>query len=463
MINLRITLLSFAWLPCFSMAQERAIFIDIPDGESGAVYTEFGQLGSLPFKGTVDAEKSGRLFVVTKGLHFTEVDVSALSRNESIITPVPFAHGMQPDSAQNFQLADFRVATSTNASVVIFNGIQLNTSIDPEDLVKAGREYLTREKFTIAGGTAPLNLVPTYVKTHDWHKEKGQGTVTWRYVDYSIIHCISWSLFDASTGRELFKKEVHGGYYIGTMKVAAGKDRGRQILEEKSYASRRAFLSSLQSLLLDKEFIAAVRKGPASAIPKELDQIAVTNSTSVHATTVQQCLPSVVTVHSSTGFGSAFFISEDGHLLTNDHVLGAQDSTVSLTLNNGFTVQASVVRRRSEADLALLKISGARMTPLRCAPSDNAPGTEVYAIGTPLRAELSQTLTKGIISGKREIDGRSYIQTDVAINRGNSGGPLIDSKGNVIGVVSAKMMGVGTESLGFAIPIGEAFQELGIK
>lgn len=455
--------LALAVAPLLSLAQERAIHVTLPPGEEGAVYTPYGLLGSLPYSSKVDADKVGRLFIVTKGLHFMEVDASTLSGNESVLTPAPFALRVPPDSIEAFNLADFRIPGSVNTSVTIFNGIQLNPYVDADDLLRAAREYLAREKFPTTDGTPQLTLIPTYVKTYDWYEEKGVRTVTWRYVDYSIIHCISWSLVATSSGQELFKKELHGGHYIGTMKVAAKKDRGREIREEKSYASRKAFISSLQCLLRDSAFIAAVRKGSAPSNPIASDLLTITNSSSTHAATIQQCLPSVVTIRSSSGFGSGFFIAADGHLLTNDHVLGPQDSTVTVTLNNGFALQANVVRRQPKADVALLRITGARMMPLRCDSTAKPTASEVYAIGTPERTDLSQTLTKGIISGHRELDGRSYIQTDVAINRGNSGGPLIDSKGNVIGVVSAKMMGVGTESLGFAIPIGEAFKALAIQ
>jgi S1-C subfamily serine protease len=109
------------------------------------------------------------------------------------------------------------------------------------------------------------------------------------------------------------------------------------------------------------------------------------------------------------------------------------------------------------------KVDGAEVVPLKCTGASQQTGTEVYAIGTPKTAVLSQTLTKGIISSKREFEGRSFIQTDVGINQGNSGGPLIDTGGTVIGIVAAKLIGIGTESIAFAIPIGDAFSALHIR
>ena len=89
-------------------------------------------------------------------------------------------------------------------------------------------------------------------------------------------------------------------------------------------------------------------------------------------------------------------------------------------------------------------------------------GEEVYAIGTPEDMSLNQSVSKGIVSGFRN-DGQSFIQTDVSINRGNSGGPLLDAKSNVIGVVTAKLVGMGTEGIGFAIPIQSALDALNVE
>jgi S1-C subfamily serine protease len=466
-MNVRASILVLALVPAICSAQERTVMVEVPEDESGAVYSQFGLLGSVPYNAKVDMEKAGHLFIVTKGLHFMEVDASSIGAQGARIAPAPFTNLVSPDSIEAFRLSDFRLSPSTTTSVQFFNGIQIGPSVDYEDLARAGREYLARENFPIPDESTRLNLVPAYVKSYSWYQPKGAGGGTFRWEDYSIIHCIHWSLIDAASGRELFSKELHGGYYIGKMKLVGGPDRARLVREEQSYASRKAFVSSLQCLLRDSSFVRAIRTGAARSsgpVPSSVEEtLSVTVASEPHASSIQQCLPSVVTIRHAGGLGSGFFISPDGYLLTNDHVLKAGQSEVTVVMDNGFSVLASVVRRQPEADVALLKITGARMLPLRCDSIKKPPGTEVFAIGTPEHADLSQTLTKGIISGHRELNGRSYIQTDVAINRGNSGGPLIDAQGNVIGVVTAKMMGVGTESLGFAIPIADAFRALTIE
>ena len=88
-------------------------------------------------------------------------------------------------------------------------------------------------------------------------------------------------------------------------------------------------------------------------------------------------------------------------------------------------------------------------------------GADVFAIGTPADKELGQTVTKGIISARRKIEGHAFLQTDVSINGGNSGGALVARSGQLLGIVNAKLVGRGIEGIGFAIPaeqVSEALQ-----
>lgn len=168
------------------------------------------------------------------------------------------------------------------------------------------------------------------------------------------------------------------------------------------------------------------------------------------------------------GMGSGFIINEDGYILTNYHVIeGAKDITV--TLSDGTEVAGAVVNYDQEKDLAMIKLKEGTKVPAVAELGDSDelyPGAEVIAIGTPLSKNLAYTLTKGIISGNdRSIQTESgtsvhLLQTDAAINSGNSGGPLVNTKGQVIGINSMKLgsqsMGSATvEGIGFAIPINE--------
>ena len=178
---------------------------------------------------------------------------------------------------------------------------------------------------------------------------------------------------------------------------------------------------------------------------------------------------------SSTATGSGIIISEDGYIVTNNHVVDSSSSnsyyelskatSIKIKLNSdtygdNATYEATVVGQDSQTDLAVLKIEKTGLTAAEFADSDQAVvGEFVMAVGSPLG--LDTTVTQGIISAvNREVksDGTKYtcIQTDAAINSGNSGGALINSDGKVIGINTLKLSGTGVEGIGFAIPINSA-------
>lgn len=167
------------------------------------------------------------------------------------------------------------------------------------------------------------------------------------------------------------------------------------------------------------------------------------------------------------GMGSGFIINTDGYILTNYHVInGAKEVTV--TLSDGQEVTASVVNYDSDKDIAMIKLNGNVEVPgvVELGNSDALQsGEEVVAIGNPLSKELSSTLTKGIVSAlNRSVETQSgvntnLIQTDAAINSGNSGGPLINTKGEVIGINTLKASN-GAEGIGFAIPINDVKEKI---
>ena len=193
----------------------------------------------------------------------------------------------------------------------------------------------------------------------------------------------------------------------------------------------------------------------------------------------QRVLPSVVSISarssSGGGTGTGFVIDSKGFILTNNHVIAdaaADGGDIEVQLNDGTTLNATIIGRDSSYDLAVLKVNRTGLTALAFGDSDQvAVGDSVIAIGSPLG--LSGTVTLGIVSAKDravtagESQGdNSYInaiQTDAAINPGNSGGPLVNSAGAVIGVNSAiATLGSsfssqsGSIGLGFAIPINQA-------
>ena len=179
----------------------------------------------------------------------------------------------------------------------------------------------------------------------------------------------------------------------------------------------------------------------------------------------EQNIPSVVSITAvgtrTTATGTGVVLSEKGYLVTNYHVIeGAQSLTVKLTDERELT--AKVVGSDPVSDLAVLYVAAENLVPAQFGDSDNLRvGDTVVAIGDPLGVELRGTMTDGIISAISrdvQVDGRSMnlIQTNAALNSGNSGGPLINSFGQVIGINTMKIGtftdSSGVEGLGFAIP-----------
>ena len=164
--------------------------------------------------------------------------------------------------------------------------------------------------------------------------------------------------------------------------------------------------------------------------------------------------------------GSGFIISEDGYILTNYHVIEYADLggyEISVILHDGTRYEASIVGSEKSNDVAVLKIDANGLTPVTLGNSDEIlVGDEVHAVGNPL-GELEFSMTNGHISALDRVittdssgDEISMFQFDAAVNKGNSGGPLYDSEGRVVGIVTAKYSSAGVEGLGFAIPINDA-------
>ena len=165
---------------------------------------------------------------------------------------------------------------------------------------------------------------------------------------------------------------------------------------------------------------------------------------------------------SNLGLGTGFIVSKDGYIVTNQHVSGEKNSTCYVTLENGKNYKASVVWSDTDLDLSIIKINVNNLEYLDLGDSDKIKVAEqVYAIGNPIGFEFQRTVTSGIISGlnrtiKIEEDNKtSYmedlIQTDATINQGNSGGPLINANGEIIGINTVKI--TSAEGIGFAVPI----------
>lgn len=181
-------------------------------------------------------------------------------------------------------------------------------------------------------------------------------------------------------------------------------------------------------------------------------------STEAAAVTI---MPSVVQVRARGGSGSGVVIDDDGHVLTNHHVI-AGSSTVALVLADGSRVTADVIGGDAGNDIAVLRARADDLPAARLGVSaDLRIGQPVIAVGSPLG--LNGTVTSGVVSNVDRQGGREpMIQTDASINPGNSGGPLVDLEGRVVGInTSIATLGgrsSGNIGIGFAVPIDRAAQ-----
>ncbi len=225
-------------------------------------------------------------------------------------------------------------------------------------------------------------------------------------------------------------------------------------------------------------YVFAMRSGGAplgggpqlGANPPELAQRAPESIAGV----VKKVLPSVVTIRARAGgsgsLGSGFIVSGDGYVLTNDHVAGTTGTQLTVTFSDGRTAPARLVGTEPQSDVAVIKIDQTSLPAVEFGDSEAVQvGDPVLAVGAPLA--LSNTVTYGIVSAvdrpitAGEADSPRFyaaIQTDAAVNQGNSGGPLFDLAGRVIGInsviksLAANEETAGNVGLAFAIPINQA-------
>ena len=176
----------------------------------------------------------------------------------------------------------------------------------------------------------------------------------------------------------------------------------------------------------------------------------------------KKCVKFIVSVSTKTAtgmsWGSGIIMSSDGYVITNAHVIAGAES-ISVSTYDDKSFKASLVGTDNISDLAVLKIEASGLTAAEFAAESPVEGDRVAAIGNPLGQELKLTMTDGIVSAiSRDISHNGHrmtlLQTNAAINEGNSGGALINMYGQVIGVTNMKMISAtGVEGIGFAIPV----------
>lgn len=338
------------------------------------------------------------------------------------------------------ELGDLRYPqTATTAIVQGLNGTALNVH-DIRQGTQKGDEDARRAKVVLRPVLKNLDM------QLDESSGRTYGTVhvdmDWRFYSgidkdsllFTINKSTDWPVYAAS------KRDVLTG---------ALQDAARQLLDEDGLYDRIAAVQAA-GLMRSKGADIKLKMPTSVSFPDRRGMIPA-------------LVKAVVTVEMKDGHGSGFLITNDGYIMTNAHVVGT-DATVKVRFDQGFTLDGQVVKVNRDFDVALLKVAGNDL-PALALGQDSALvlGEEIFAIGTPLDEKLGQSVSRGIMSGKREFEGRKYLQTDVSINPGNSGGPLINSDGQVVGIATMKVKATGVEGIGFGVPISTAMEMLNIE
>lgn len=259
---------------------------------------------------------------------------------------------------------------------------------------------------------------------------------------------VSWQVLDRRTG---------GVQTIET----SGQGKSEWELRGANRSISLAFGENARSLLRHPDFVRVATRSAEPSIRSAGVQIAAVPSFSGPLQTrVAQIQAAVVTVLAGTGHGSGFVIGRDGYVLTAAHVV-AQEATLRVRFSTGIVVDAELVGLHPQRDVALLRVPRVDGGVLPIAVAEPPIGSEAYAIGSPLDQALSGSVTRGIVSGYPTIDGRRYLQSDAAMLPGNSGGPLVDTSGNVVGL-AVWSLGART-GVALTVPIAEALDAVGLS
>lgn len=277
--------------------------------------------------------------------------------------------------------------------------------------------------------------------THFW--------VLWKKYNPAAV-TVKWTIYDNYLKRNVYTVETAGASESGDLK---------QLLMQCMIAATKNLMNdvTVQKYLLNEVSETALgASAPMQkiSIPKTIAKEGMSN-----AEIIKKCISATVTVKTEKGHGSGFIITQDGYIVTNKHVI-EDAKNIEVIFSNGFILYPKVILESTNPDLALLKVDGKGFPVLALSVSENETGDELIVIGTPKDISLGQTVSRGIISGKREFQGSVYIQTDASINPGNSGGPILNLKGEVVAVATYKT--VDAEGISFGIPVQDVIKTLNL-
>jgi S1-C subfamily serine protease len=271
----------------------------------------------------------------------------------------------------------------------------------------------------------------------------------------SLSMTVQWQVFDPAARQLVGRFETHA-----TGQTSQVTQNG---LDGLFLAAFRANARDLMSDSGFQKLLKSPPTAPPATIATQTQQIDYAPASASAPHTPPQAVQSVVLVQTDEGHGSGFLISPQGYILTNHHVVSTA-RIVRVRWPDGTEGPAQVLRTNRERDVALIKVDRPPGQALSLRISLPGQGDAVFAIGAPLDPSLQGTLTRGIVSANRVHDGLPFIQSDVVVNHGNSGGPLVNEHGEVEGMTESRLEenGSGT-GLNMFIPIGDALRALSLS
>jgi len=318
-------------------------------------------------------------------------------------------------------------------------------SVFREEFAKAGLAPATTPNLFETGPTADKFQVAALITDMDGRFCWDSGPVYSGLMRMSV----EWQVFDN------FSRQV-----VKRIPTTAGGDEAKTSADGVERVFFAAFRENVRALLASTEF-RGMLTGATGAPTGAMTPLSFTRPPTSKRS-IPEAAQAVAAIFAGDGHGSGFLISSDGYVVTNRHVAGGA-KYVKVRFADGVESLGEVVRSDSRRDVALVKVQPGARIPLPLRPNPTSAGETVFAIGTPLDPKFEGTVTKGIVSANRTYEGLSFIQSDVVINGGNSGGPLLDENGAVIGIcVSGYDINGAPVGINLFIPIEDALKVLAL-
>ncbi|THD67135.1 trypsin-like peptidase domain-containing protein [Phenylobacterium sp.] len=366
------------------------------------------------------------------------------------LKPEPWAFLRNKDS-----LADDRLISAQDGQKAISPG--LFAQIFEEELKKAsGRTATAGGLFTTEAPAPPELLAAAKITDMQGRFCKSCGLIlsSGRW-EGAVVMTAHWEVYSVAEQKVVVAADITSGFNAPSKGIDG----------DPSLMINDAFRDNVRRLIDFVDFRRAVAAPAQAALPSTPPPSTLATLGLVAAKPkpgIAQASLSVALVISPQGSGSGFLVSDDGLLITNHHVVGAA-KVVRLKWPDGGETIGEVLRSDPHRDVALIRTAPGGRPALGLRHAAVQQGETVFAIGSPLGAQFQNTMSKGIVSALRNQQGQAFIQSDVMVNHGSSGGPLLDETGRVIGLTaSGQMVNEAPVGINFFIPIDDALKTLNV-